>query len=190
MSINQTSNGNLGILLIKPDAIQENLENDIKAEIASMGLQIVHSQEYQFRLKDFFAFNTLEGSQGKEDQVLQFIKSYKSGSSLVLIVSGQSEDVDIIQKVLEVKRELRKKHFPYTEEHLRQIEQENRAQFNYIRSRNRVHCPDDEKEMKFLIKAIFSEKEVEYLKELGLKVYPTYPKEENKEMKRSIFPIN
>lgn len=152
-----------GLIILKPDAIMDGLENEILKEIEAANLALIFSKKFHFKLRHIPFLCDFKRTEGSEKKFLGFIKNYGSGDSLILVVKTQRQDA--IEEILELKGKidsdgLRKKYFPFSYEHMLEIEETDPETFGYMKARNRLHSPDTLEELKKLVKSTFTEQEL------------------------------
>jgi nucleoside diphosphate kinase len=162
---------NLGVLVIKPDAVQEGLVDNILSDIGSSGLRILAQKEHWFTPDQIPLLCSPAELAERRLSAFGLVNNYISGESIVLVVQGVEGD-DITNQILRLKGKvdgggLRAKYFPYTQAELSEVEKRDLVRFGLMKARNRIHSPDSAEEALAIMKITFTPEELKELHNQG-----------------------
>lgn len=172
---------NFGLLVIKPDAIEEGLAEDIIADVVSVGGKVILQKLFQFRPNHIpRILLPLEFLKVRPLMVYGYIQNYIGGESMIAIFKFP-EGIDGSQKILELKGSIdkggiRRKYFPYTQAEMDRVEMlespgsPSDIQLGLMKARNRIHSPDNEYEIREMMEIVLNSEEKAYLSSLGFEL--------------------
>lgn len=158
---------NIGILILKPDAIQDGLTGSIQQDVRDWGFDIIYEKAHQFTPDQMGLLCAPSELGDRRLTAYGLIHNYLSGESLILFLRKESTP-DIVQEILKLKGKvtgggLRFKYFPYDNGVLSILEDIDPLQFGLMKGRNRVHSPDTREEMLVLMDKVLSKDELRFL---------------------------
>ncbi len=169
---------NFGLLVIKPDAIEEGLTEDIIADVVYMGGKVVLQKLFQFRPDHIpRILLPIEFLKVRPLMVYGYIQNYIGGESMIAIFQFP-DGVDGSQKILELKGSIdkggiRRKYFPYSQAEMDRVEMlespgsPNDIQLGLMKARNRVHSPDNDDEIREMMEIVLNSEEKAYMSSQG-----------------------
>jgi nucleoside diphosphate kinase len=161
----------LGVLVIKPDAVQEGLLDDLLSDITDAGFRIVARKEHWFTPDQIPLLCSPKELAERRISAFGLVNNYISGESVVLIIEGV-EGTDGTSEALRLKGKvdgggLRAKYFPYSQDELDEAEKNDLVRFGLMKARNRIHSPDSFEEALEIMRVTFTPDELEELSRLG-----------------------
>lgn len=161
----------IGVLVIKPDAVQEDLTDNILSDITNAGFRILAKKEHWFTPDQIPLLCSPKELAERRLSAFGLVNNYVSGESVVLIIQG-GDDTDGTTEALKLKGKvdgggLRAKYFPYTQAELDEVEKNDLVQFGLMKARNRIHSPDTFEEALEIIKVTFTQDELNELHRMG-----------------------
>lgn len=162
----------LGVLVIKPDAVQEGLSDNIYSDITEAGFKILAKKEHWFTPDQIPLLCSPKELAERRLSAFGLVNNYISGESIVLVIQG-AEGTDGTTEALRLKGKvdgggLRAKYFPYTQAELDEVEKNDLVQFGLMKARNRIHSPDTLEEALEIMKVTFTEDELKELHRRGI----------------------
>lgn len=167
-----------GLIVLKPDCFEDNVNESILTDIEGAGLEIVLAKFFHFHVRHITLLCPPIPKE-KENMYFHVVKNYTSADSQILIVKSAYHDA--INHILKVKGKideggLRKKYFPFNIKEMYKLETSNPSRFAYMKARNRIHSPDTKEELIKLLREVLTaneiialvEKEIDWAKELLL----------------------
>jgi len=168
-----------GVVILKPDAVQEGIDNNMINEFVANGAEVVIKKSFQFLPKHIpRVLLPVEFLEKRPLMVYGYIQNYLVGSSTVAVLKFPGVE-NATERIVKLKGKIdtggiRAKYFPYNAEDLRRVEELeypnaiSDIQLGLVKCRNRIHSPETEVETLEMLNIVLQPYEMEYLRELGL----------------------
>jgi len=172
---------NIGVIILKPDAVQEGISDQMIADFQALGGELLLKKEFQFLPAHIpRILLPIDFLEARPLMVHGYIQSYLSGPSVITVVRFEGVD-NATEHIVKLKGKIdtngiRNKYFPYDEndlynvEHLEYPNGVGDLQLGFVKCRNRIHSPETEEETLEMLELTLSKSEMKYIENLGFKV--------------------